>query len=305
MKILLLGANGQVGRELRRSLVSLGDLIAFDRNAADLENLSRLRTTVRDMAPTIIVNAAAYTMVDKAESEIGRAHRINAEAVQVLAEEARRLGAWLARYSTDYVFDGTKSGAYTEADETNPLNVYGRTKLQGEESIRATEGCRHIIFRTSWVFSSRGSNFIKTILRLATERDELKVVSDQIGAPTSAELIADVSALVMRHIQGNANPADQVGGTYHVVPRGETTWRRYAEFVLALAADYGDRFKVMSKRVVPITTAEYPTPAKRPLNSRLDTGKLMTTFGLALPPWEAHVSRAVVEILEGRFCRTT
>jgi dTDP-4-dehydrorhamnose reductase len=305
MKILLLGANGQVGWELKRSLVPLGDLIACDRNSVNLENLSNLRTTVRDIAPTIIVNAAAYTMVDKAESEVERAHRINAEAVQILAEEALKLGAWLVHYSTDYVFDGTKSGVYTEGDETNPLSAYGRTKIEGEKAIRATEGCRHIIFRTSWVFSSRGSNFIKTILRLANERDELKVVSDQIGVPASAELIADVSALVIRHIQSNANPSAQAGGTYHLVPRGETTWCRYAEFVLSMAADYGEKFKVMSKRIVPITTAEYPSPAKRPLNSRLDTGKLITTFGVTLPAWEMHVARAVAEILEGRLSQTT
>lgn len=303
MKILLLGANGQVGWELRRSLVPLGDLIACDRTAVDLNDLIGLRTVVREIAPTIIVNAAAYTMVDKAESEVERAHRINAEAVQILAEEARRLGAWLVHYSTDYVFDGAKSGAYAEGDETRPLNAYGRTKLQGEEAIRATEGCRHIIVRTSWVFSSRGCNFIKAILRLAKERDELKVVSDQIGAPVSAELIADVSALVIRRLQ--SLPSDRIGGTYHLVPRGETSWYRYAEFILNMAAEYDEKFKVISKRLVPITTAEYLSPAKRPLNSRLDTGKLITTFGLALPAWEMHVARAVTEILHGELSHTT
>jgi dTDP-4-dehydrorhamnose reductase len=299
MKILLLGANGQVGWELTRSLLPLGDLMACARNSADLTDLAKLRIVVRETAPTIIVNAAAYTAVDKAESEPELAHRINAEAVDVLAEEARRLGAWLMHYSTDYVFDGTTSVPYVEDDKTNPLNVYGRTKLQGEKAIRAKEGCRHIIFRTSWVFSSRGSNFVRTILRLARERDELKVVSDQIGAPTSAELIADVSALVIRHIQGHAHSADQMGGTYHLVANGETSWHQYAEFVLTAAGRYGDRFKTMAKRIVPITTSEYPSPAKRPLNSRLDTGKLVATFSLTLPPWQMHVSRAVAEIFEG------
>lgn len=302
MNILLLGAHGQVGWELQRALVPLGDVIACDRTRVDLENLSTLRTAVRAMAPAIIVNAAAYTMVDQAESEVERAHRINADAVHLLAEEARRLGAWLMHYSTEYVFDGTQSGAYAEGDEPNPLNAYGRTKLEGEQAIRATEGCRHIIFRTSWVFSSRGRNFITTILRLAQEREELRVVSDQIGAPTSAELIADISALVLRHIQRQA--ADHIGGTYHVVPRGETTWYRYAEFIVRLAAEYGQKVNVRSTRIVPITTAEYPSPAKRPLNSRLDTGKLVATFGVALPPWERHVARAVAEILEGRLSDT-
>lgn len=268
----------------------------------DLGDLSSLRTAVREIAPAIIVNAAAYTMVDRAESEVERAHRLNVEAVRVLAEETRRLGAWLVHYSTDYVFDGTKSGAYAEGDETNPLNTYGRTKLLGEMAIRATEGCHHLIFRTSWVYSSRGRNFIKTILRLARERDELKVVSDQIGAPTSAELIADVSAFVIRHVQ--SNPADQIGGTYHLVPHGETTWYRYAEFLLNMAEEYGERLKLKAKGLVPIATAEYPSPARRPLNSRLGAGKLITTFGLALPAWEMHVARAITELLQPEVCET-
>jgi dTDP-4-dehydrorhamnose reductase len=296
MKILVLGKDGQVGWELQRALAPLGDVVALGRSEADLENHDALRRRVREVAPQIVVNAAAYTAVDKAESEPGRARNINADAVAALAEETRRLDGWLVHYSTDYVFDGRKPGAYTETDATAPESVYGRTKRDGEEAVRAAGG-RHLTFRTSWVYAARGRNFAKTILRLATERDELKVVNDQLGAPTGAELIADVTALCLSRLTHDPALAERATGTYHLVAGGETSWHGYAQLLLAEARRHGAVMKTPPERVRPISTAEYPLPATRPLNSRLDTTKLRTTFGLRLPPWEEGVRRVVEEMM--------
>lgn len=298
MKILLLGKDGQVGWELQRALAPLGDIVACGRAEADFENPDALRRLVRDRSPQVVVNAAAYTAVDKAESEADRARRINTESVGALAEEVRRLDGWFVHYSTDYVFDGTKAGAYTETDSTSPQSIYGLTKRDGEDAIRAT-GCQHLIFRTSWVFATRGGNFAKTMLRLATERDELKVVSDQVGAPTSAELIADVTALALYRIGFDPALAGRAAGTYNLAAAGETSWHGYAQFVLSEALRREAKLRVKPEDVRPIPTSAYPLPAKRPANSRLDTTKLRETFGVTLPVWQNHVGRLVAELFTG------
>ncbi len=295
MRILLLGKNGQVGWELQRALAPLGELVALDRHGegidcGDLARQVDLAETVRRLAPDVIVNAAAYTAVDRAESDAALAHAINAEAVGVLAHEAAALGAWLLHYSTDYVFDGSGSRAWREDDPTAPLSVYGCSKLAGEKAIRAS-GCRHLIFRTSWVYAARGGNFARTMLRLAAERERLVVIDDQQGAPTGAELIADVSAHALRSAVGD--PA--LAGTYHLAAAGETSWHGYARFVVDEARALGVALKV--EEIAPITTAEYPTAAIRPLNSRLDCGHLRASFGLALPDWRVGVARMLREIL--------
>lgn len=298
MKILLLGANGQVGWELQRALSPLGQVKICTRQEADLENLDALRSLVQSESPQIIVNAAAYTAVDKAESDVDRARCINARAVGVLAEEAARLGAWLLHYSTDYVFDGKKAeGAYTEYDPIDPASVYGMTKWEGEQAIRAS-GCLHFILRTSWVFATRGGNFAKTMLRLAGERSELKVVADQWGAPTSAELIADVTAHLIQRIKLDAQWTAQQSGTYHLTAAGHTNWHAYAQLVLGEALAAGWNGAATVDNVLPIPTTAYPLPAPRPANSRLDTSKLCTTFGLNLPPWQFHVKRMVAELIK-------
>jgi len=300
MKILLLGANGQVGWELQRSLAPLGELRACGRKEADLENLDNLRTTIRDFGPSVIVNAAAYTAVDKAESEPDRAYRINAEAVGLLSDEAKHLDAWLIHYSTDYVFDGTKSAPYVETDPPNPLSVYGKTKLQGEEAIRAS-GCKHLIFRTSWVYAARGANFVKTMIRLAKERDELKVVADQFGVPTSAELIADITALALNRITTCPSlPQEELlwSSTYHLTPAGETSWHGFAKYALTEAQTSGIVLRTKPENVHPITTDEYPVSAKRPENSRLNTDKIIETFGVHLPPWQDHTQRLIMELVQ-------
>jgi dTDP-4-dehydrorhamnose reductase len=294
MKILLLGANGQVGWELRRALAPLGDVKACGRAEADLSDLDRLRDLVRASEADIIVNAAAYTAVDKAESEPQLAARINSEAVGLLAGEAKRTKAWLVHYSTDYVFDGHKIGAYVETDATAPVSVYGATKLQGEDAVRAVGG-RYLIFRTSWVYAPRGKNFPRTILNAAKARDELKVVADQIGAPTSAELIADVTAQALWSAQQSQTP-ERYTGTYHLVAGGETSWHAYARLLVGLAAAKGHPIKATPERILPISSAEYPTPAKRIANSRLATDKLRATFGLALPNWEDGLDRFLEEL---------
>ena len=295
MKILLLGANGQVGWELQRSLAPLGKMKACDRHALDLGNFEGLRACMRDYRPEIIVNAAAYTAVEKAESEQDKACRINAEAVALLADEAKHLNAWFIHYSTDYVFDGTKSNAYLETDKTNPQSVYGKTKLQGEEAIKESE-CNHLIFRTSWIFAARGENFAKTMIRLAQEQKELKVVNDQFGVPTSAELIADVTALCLNQIAQEINPIPNVNGIYHLTPTGKTSWHGFAQFVIAEAYRAGKTFRLTPEKVLPISTSEYTMPVKRPSNSQLDTKKLRDTFKLYLPPWKTHVKRLIKEI---------
>jgi dTDP-4-dehydrorhamnose reductase len=296
MKILLLGKNGQLGWELQRSLAVLGEVVACGRAEADLENLAGLQAVVRKVSPQIIVNAAAYTAVDKAESEPERSFLINSKAVELLAKEASILNAWFIHYSTDYVFDGTKNGPYQETDATHPLGIYGKTKLSGEEAIRAS-GCRHLILRTSWVYAARGNNFIKTMLRLAQERNEIKVVFDQIGAPTSAELLADVTACCLYRLQYDASFADHQGGTYHLAAGGSTSWHGFAQFILNEAFHHGVELRVTSENVLAIPTSEYPLPAIRPANSQLATEKITTSFDIKLPPWQLHVKRTVAEIV--------
>lgn len=295
MKILLLGKDGQVGWELQRALAPLGELIAQGRQQADLEHLDALRQLVRQVQPDVIVNAAAYTAVDKAESEQDKARTINAEAVGLLAEEANRLDAWLVHYSTDYVFDGDKASPYDEDDQTGPLSVYGKTKLEGEQVI-GDRHAKHLIFRTSWVYAARGGNFAKTMLRLAKDRDALKVIADQHGAPTSAELIADVTALALYRITQAGTAAPALAGTYHLAASGHTTWHGYAQHVLELAQARGALLKADPAAVQPIPTEAYPLPAARPKNSRLNTTKLSSTFNLYLPPWQFHVQRLMDEL---------
>ena len=301
MKIVLLGKQGQVGWELQRALAPLGELIAFGRAEADLEDPDALDELVRRHAPEVVVNAAAYTAVDKAESEPEQARRVNTDSVGRLARIARDLNAWLIHYSTDYVFDGTKDGPYLETDPTSPQNVYGRTKRDGEEAIRDA-GCNHLILRSSWVFGAHGHNFAKTILRLAKDRDTLKVVSDQIGAPTGAELIADTTALCLYRLAHDRALAELASGTYHLTAGGETSWCGYAQLVLAEAVRHDDVMCLgpKEKEVVPIPTSAYPQPAKRPANSVLDTQKIRQTFGVVLPPWQVHVERLIAELVHQR-----
>jgi dTDP-4-dehydrorhamnose reductase len=296
MKLLLLGKNGQVGWELQRALAPLGEVVALDFDSrpqpADFAQPASLAALVHELRPDVIVNAAAHTAVDKAESEPELARAINATAPAVLAREAAALGAWLVHYSTDYVFDGSGHTPRDETAPTAPLSVYGRTKLEAEQAIAAS-GCRHLVFRTSWVYAARGGNFAKTMLRLAAERDALNVIDDQVGAPTGAELLADVTAQALPRAM--ANPS--LGGLYHCVAGGETSWHGYARRVIERARAAGAPLKVAADAVRPIPTTQYPTPAARPLNSRLDTGKLRAAFGLHLPPWQAGVDRMLDEIL--------
>ena len=298
MKILLLGKNGQVGWELQRSLAPLGEVVALDFDSpgplsGDFSKPESLAATVRAVAPQIIVNAAAHTAVDKAETEPGLARTINATAPGILAREAAASGAWLVHYSTDYVFDGSGSTPWLEESPTGPLSVYGQTKLEGEQAIRAS-GCKHLIFRTSWVYAARGGNFAKTMLRLAQERDKLTVISDQVGSPTGADLLADITALALRSA---CQPQSAVSGTYHAVASGETSWHGYAQHVIEFARAAGKPITVAAADVAPVPTSAFPTPAKRPANSRLSTAKLRDTFGLTLPPWQAGVDRMLTEIL--------
>jgi dTDP-4-dehydrorhamnose reductase len=291
MKILLLGKNGQVGRELQRTLLPLGELVALGRTEADLENLSGLGELLDSHRPDIIVNAAAYTAVDMAEADPSTARRINAEAVGVMATHAHRSGTLLVHYSTDYVFDGEKQGAYVESDATNPQSVYGSTKRAGEETILKS-GCDALVFRTSWVFSAHGGNFIKTILRLARERGSLNVVADQHGAPTSAELIADVTALAICGHRSRVLGS----GIYHLTATGETSWHALACHTVERALANGAVLKLKAGQVHAIPTEAYPLPAKRPRNSRMDTAALSSALGLQLPDWKIHVDRAVEQL---------
>jgi dTDP-4-dehydrorhamnose reductase len=300
MKILLLGKNGQVGWELQRSLAPLGELLALDRHSTefcgdfcgDLNQPERLAQTVRDWCPDVIVNAAAHTAVDKAESEPELALCLNATAPAALAQAAADIGAWLVHYSTDYVFNGQGEQAWQEGDATGPLSVYGQTKLEGEQHITAS-GCKHLIFRTSWVFAARGGNFAKTMLRLAAERERLTVIDDQHGAPTGADLIADVTAHAIR--QALQKPA--LSGIYHLVASGETSWHGYANHVITQVRSLRPDLALRVNEIAPVPTASFPTPAQRPRNSRLHTGKLQQAFGLVLPPWQAGVNRLLTEIL--------
>lgn len=297
MKILLLGKNGQVGWSLQRSLAPLGELVALDSQSqthcGDLSNLTGLAQTVRDVAPDVIVNAAAYTAVDKAENEPVLAHTINALALSVLAQEAKRIGAWLIHFSTDYVFDGSGDKPWLETDATVPLSVYGVTKLAGEQAIIAS-ACKHLIFRTSWVYGARGNNFAKTMLKLAQERDSLKVVNDQMGAPTGADLLADVTAHAIRTALQKPN----VIGLYHLAASGETSWHEYACFVIDFARQAGLDIKVAQTAIQAVPSSEFATVAKRPLNSRLNTNILQKTFSLHLPDWQSGVTRMLVEHLQ-------
>ena len=297
MKILLLGKNGQVGWELQRALAPLGEVIALDFDSpgplrADFSVPESLAATVRAVAPQIIVNSAAHTAVDKAESEPEFARALNANSPAVLAREAAALGAWLMHYSTDYVFDGSGSTPWSEDSPTGPLSVYGQTKLEGEDAIRAS-GCKHLILRTSWVYAARGGNFATTMLKLAKERDALTVIDDQIGSPTGADLLADLTAHALRA----ALVRPELAGTYHAVAQGETSWHGYARHVIEFARAAGQPIKVAADAVRAVPTSAFPTPAKRPGNSRMNTRKLRDTFGLTLPAWQSGVERMLTEVL--------
>jgi dTDP-4-dehydrorhamnose reductase len=296
VKILLLGRNGQVGWELQRALAPLGEVVALDFDTpgpwqADFTRPEALAPMLRAISPRLVVNAAAHTAVDKAESEPELARTINAVAPGVIAREAAALGAALVHYSTDYVFDGSGSHARDESAPTGPLSVYGRTKLEGEDAIRAS-GCTHLILRTSWVYAARGGNFAKTMLRLATERERLTVIDDQVGAPTGADLLADVTAHTARRLLADA----AVSGTYHCVAAGQTSWHGYAKLVVEWARTQGLPVKVAQQAIEAVPTSAYPTPARRPLNSRLDTRRLRETFGIHLPHWQPGVERMLAEV---------
>jgi dTDP-4-dehydrorhamnose reductase len=292
MNILLLGKGGQVGWELQRALAPLGHITAHDVDTADFTQPDQVAAIVRAVQPQVIVNAAAHTAVDKAESEPDVARLINAETPSAIAKEAAQLNALLVHYSTDYVFDGSGHAPRDENAPTAPLSVYGQTKLEGEQQIIAS-GCRHLILRTSWVYAARGGNFAKTMLRLAAERDQLKVINDQIGSPTGADLLADVTAHAVRAAHGN--PA--LAGLYHLVADGETSWYDYARYVIEWVRKHGQAVRVQPEEILPVPTTEYPTPAKRPLNSRLTTTKLKQAFGLQLPHWQQGVERMLIEHL--------
>jgi dTDP-4-dehydrorhamnose reductase len=295
MKILLLGANGQVGWQLRRSLSVVGEVTALHRASAplcgDLARPDELARTVQTVAPDVIVNAAAYTAVDRAESERDAAFAINATACAALAEAAQRRGAWLVHYSTDYVFDGSGEQPWRETDACAPINVYGHSKLAGELAV--ARGCeRHLILRTSWIFDSWGQNFLKSILRAAARQDSLRIVSDQWGAPTRAALVADVTAHMLRRLQ--VQP--QSSGTYHLAAAGQTNWHEYAVLAVAHAIECGMALQTRPDHISAIASTDYPQPAPRPHNSRLDTTRLRTTFALTLPPWQDGVRAVVAEL---------
>ena len=293
MKILLLGKNGQVGWELQRSLAPLGEVLALDRNSTshcgDLQNLEGLAETVRVYRPQVVVNAAAYTAVDQAESDPSTAHGVNALAPEVLSRACAAMDALLVHYSTDYVFDGSGQTPWLETDATGPLNVYGRSKLAGEQGI-AKQGARHVIFRTSWVYGTEGGNFAKTMLRLAQERDKMAVINDQFGAPTGAALLADITALCLQQAQA-------LSGTYHLAAAGETTWHAYAEYVLQTAKRLKPEIEHKVKEVAAVPTSEFPTPAQRPLNSRLNCSKLQNALQCQLPDWQKGIDSMLSKIL--------
>ncbi|VXB89304.1 dTDP-4-dehydrorhamnose reductase subunit, NAD(P)-binding, of dTDP-L-rhamnose synthase [Enhydrobacter sp. 8BJ] len=302
MKILLLGKNGQVGWELQRALQPLGEVIALDRHindqgdCGDVSNFEQINQTIARIQPNIIINATAYTAVDKAESEQLQNDLINHLAVKNLAEQCKHINALLVHYSTDYVFDGTGDARWQEDDSIAPVNSYGQAKRDGEIAIEKT-GVKFLNFRTSWVYASRGKNFIKTMLMLAKSKEQLTIINDQVGTPTSASLIADVTAQALRYyLLANDAEKIQLLGHYHLVPTGVTTWYEYAQFIFDLAKKQGET--LMVKEVLPTTTDNYPTPAKRPLNSRLNNQKIQTNFQLSLPQWQQGVEQAVIELLE-------
>ncbi|SNX59976.1 dTDP-4-dehydrorhamnose reductase [Nitrosomonas ureae] len=296
MRILLLGKNGQLGWELQRSLAPLGELISLDSTSrelcGDLSNFKGIKQTIQKTAPNIIVNAAAYTAVDKAENEPELTQILNAEAPKILAQGAKEQNARLVHYSTDYVFNGNSSQPYVETDTADPLNYYGKTKLEGDENIM-TSGCSHLIFRTSWIYATLGRNFIKTILCLAQNRDKLTVVNDQIGSPTSAELIADITAYTLFTVKYKP----EISGLFNLTAKGYTSWYEFAKFILEHVEKRNLPLKIHSTYIDPISSVEFPLPAKRPLNSCLNTNKLENTFQLSLPAWQVGVSRILTEIL--------
>jgi dTDP-4-dehydrorhamnose reductase len=295
-RFLVTGANGQLGFELQRALAPLGEVVACGRDACNLSNPDSIRAAVRAAKPDVIFSAGAYTAVDKAESEPDLARAINATAPGILGEEAAKLDALVIHFSTDYVFDGTKPSAYREEDATNPLGVYGKTKLEGENALAAS-GADHLIFRTSWVFGAHGKNFIKTILRLASSRDELRIVADQFGAPTGAALLADTSThIATRYLRDGRE--NFPFGLYHLAASGETSWHGFAQHIVAKAAAANSPLQATIDRILPIPAAEYPTPAARPANSRLDTSKFRTVFGLHLPDWKHGVDQVLDVLLE-------
>jgi dTDP-4-dehydrorhamnose reductase len=296
VKILLFGRNGQVGWELQRSLAPLGEVIALGSGSenglsGDFLDPDGIVRTVRTVRPDVVVNAAAYTAVDKAESEADRAAQLNALTPAVIARATAETGAWMVHYSTDYVFDGSGTRPWREDDATGPLSVYGRTKLAGEQGITSANP-RHLVLRTSWVYGARGGNFAKTMLRLARERDRLTVIDDQFGAPTGADLLADVTAHAVRSLLAGTGQA----GIYHVAAGGETTWNGYARFVVGCAQQAGEKLKAGPQEVDPVPTSAFPTPARRPHNSRLDTSRFRAAFGLVLPPWQQGVARMLQEL---------
>jgi len=298
-RILLLGKSGQLGWALQRALAIHGDVVACDRNACDLTDPDRIRKVVGEARPTIIVNAAAYTAVDRAESEPELAQMVNGTAPGILAEEAKYVGALLVHYSTDYVFDGQKSGYYQEVDTPRPVSVYGRSKLAGEEAIQSL-GSAYLIFRTSWAYGLHGKNFPKTILALAMERKSLRIVADQFGAPTSVDLIADVTSYCLNIWKVHPTAGKQYSGIYHLVPSGETSWHGLACELVQAARAAKLPLKVSPERIEPLATHDYPTAARRPANSRLCTEKLVNTFGLRLPAWQLHIHRLIADISGAR-----
>jgi dTDP-4-dehydrorhamnose reductase len=295
-RILLTGKNGQLGRELQRSLAVVGDVAAFGRQEADLTDLSTLETVVRRTAPDIIVNAAAFTAVDDAEKKRESAYRVNAEAVEVLARVAAEQGSWLVHYSTDYVFDGSSIRPYRESDPVAPQNIYGASKLAGEEAVRRS-GCRHLLLRTSWLYGFGGGSFMRAILKRAMERESIEVVVDQTGAPTGADLVAEVTAHCLHRVLSDRALADSAGGTYHLAAAGRATRHEFARFLVDEAIKMGARLKTTPERVLPIPGSAYVTAAKRPANSLLDTAKLTAAFGVALPDWRSGVRKRLPSLL--------
>ncbi|WP_432743272.1 dTDP-4-dehydrorhamnose reductase [Methylobacter sp. G7] len=296
MKMLLTGCNGQVGWELARALLPLGEIIAVNRTQADLADLDGLRHAVQKYNADVIVNAAAYTAVDKAETEKDLAFLINAEAPGVLAEAAKKTGALLIHYSTDYVFDGTKTSAYTEDDVPNPVNIYGQSKLAGEQAIQAS-GVDYMMLRTSWVYAARGHNFLKSILRLAAEREELNIVADQIGSPTWARLIAETTAHILRQSLLERREGGFNSGLYNLTSAGETSWHGFARMIVDVAQQQQNQ-ALKNHTINPIATTAYPLPAKRPANSRLATGRLEQHFGLKMPAWDQALTLCMKDIAD-------
>jgi dTDP-4-dehydrorhamnose reductase len=295
-KILLTGKNGQVGWELQRSVASFGEVVAVDAEEMDLADPDAIRRTVREVRPSIIINPAAYTAVDKAESDPDLAMAVNGTAAGIFAEEAQRLGAVLVHYSTDYVFDGNKASPYVESDVPNPQSVYGSTKRAGELAVQ-NSGCKHLILRTSWVYGVHGGNFIKTILRLAKERDELRIVADQFGAPTWARDLARATAAALDCWKNNAWDQN-LSGLYHLTAAGRTNWHQYAEEIVRQARKYDSALAAKPLKINAIATHEYPVPAKRPVNSVLANDRIRDTFGIVLPAWQDSVAECVREIYE-------